>query len=283
MSADPNNADALDIGAGIDAIRREKLLFFGLVFLFTLAGVAHVAYTPRSYRAEVVMIQVDSKSLPGGLSQLSGLAGLAGVNLSRGENQQPMAVLRSKSLVSSFIDSNNLLPVLFSDHWNSKAGSWELNPADIPTIRDAVTTFDRDIREVSEDKKTGLVTLRIVWSDAATAADWANGLVKAANARLRLQALSDAQRNVDYLQRQVASTGVVSLQNSLGQLLESEMQKLLLARGNEEFAFKVIDAAVAPEEPYRPRKAVMLVIWFCVGLLVAGIAVYLKRRSTSVS
>ena len=70
----------------------------------------------------------------------------------------------------------------------------------------------------------------------------------------------------------------MTLQESLGKVLESEMQKLLLARGNEEFAFKIIDKATPPKKRYRPYRALVLLFSAFVGLLFASLAVYVKRQ-----
>ena len=278
MDSDSKDQDLLDLRALVDAIRAERIVFISVLFASIAIGLAYALLSQQWFRAEVVMVQVDSKSLPGGLSQLSGLASIAGVNLSRGDNQQPLAVLKSKSLVQSYIEANNLVPVVFSENWDSKTGSWLVEGGEVPDSGDAVLRFDEDIRQVSDDKKTGLITLRIVWHDPEIAALWANQLVQAANARLRAQALADAERNVSYLQREIASTAVVALQESLGQVLESEMQKLLLARGNEEFAFKVIDKATPPKKRYRPYRALVLLGSAFFGVLFAGLAVYVKRQ-----
>ena len=278
MDSDNKDQDLFDLRALVDSIRAERIVFISVLFASIAIGLAYALLSQQWFRAEVVMVQVDSKSLPGGLSQLSGLASIAGVNLSRGDNQQPLAVLKSKSLVQSYIEANNLVPVVFSENWDSKTGSWLVDGGEVPDSGDAVLRFDEDIRQVSDDKKTGLITLRIVWHDPEIAALWANQLVQAANARLRAQALADAERNVSYLQREIASTAVVALQESLGQVLESEMQKLLLARGNEEFAFKVIDKATPPKKRYRPYRALVLLGSAFFGVLFAGLAVYVKRQ-----
>lgn len=216
MDSDNKDQDLFDLRALVDSIRAERIVFISVLFASIAIGLAYALLSQQWFRAEVVMVQVDSKSLPGGLSQLSGLASIAGVNLSRGDNQQPLAVLKSKSLVQSYIEANNLVPVVFSENWDSKTGSWLVEGGEVPDSGDAVLRFDEDIRQVSDDKKTGLITLRIVWHDPEIAALWANQLVQAANARLRAQALADAERNVSYLQREIASTAVVALQESLG-------------------------------------------------------------------
>lgn len=278
MNLDNKDNDTFDLRSVVDAVRGDRVLFFSVLLTSIAIGFGYAFLSKQWFRAEVVMVQVDSKSLPGGLSQLSGLASIAGVNLSRGDNQQPLAVLKSKSLVAWYIDSNNLVPIIFAENWDTKTGSWLVDDEKVPDILDAVSRFDEDVRQVSDDKKTGLITLRVAWHDPETAARWANELVQAANARLRAQALADAERNVSYLQREIASTGVVTLQESLGKVLESEMQKLLLARGNEEFAFKIIDKATPPKKRYRPYRALVLLISAFVGLLFASLAVYVKRQ-----
>ena len=132
-------------------------------------------------------------------------------------------------------------------------------------IRDAVDYFDTGVRAIGEDKKSGLITLSVTWTDAALATEWANELVKRANQRLRSQALQESERNIKYLQGEIAATNVTALQQAIGKVIESEMQKLLLARGSEEFAFKVIDKAVQPKKRAKPQR--MLVV---LGAAVGG-------------
>jgi uncharacterized protein involved in exopolysaccharide biosynthesis len=127
-----------------------------------------------------------------------------------------------------------------------------------PDIRDAVRRFDR-LRSVSEDIKTGVLTLGVRWKDPSLAAQWANAYVMGVNARLRAQALAEAQRNVEYLQKEIAATSIVSLQQSMGRVLEGEMQKLMLARGNDEFAFKVVDPATPPKFRDSPKRTLVVV------------------------
>jgi uncharacterized protein involved in exopolysaccharide biosynthesis len=150
-------------------------------------------------------------------------------------------------------------------------------------IRDAVKMFDSKIRIVSEDKKTGLVTLSIRWKDPETAASWANLLVTRLNDRLRTQAAAEADRNVSYLQKQIAGTSVIALQQSLGRVLEGELQKLLLAQGNEEFAFKVIDRATPPKQRDAPRRTFITLLAAVTGTFFGLILVFLRKAIATVA
>jgi uncharacterized protein involved in exopolysaccharide biosynthesis len=232
-----------------DALIEGRWLVLSITALFAVAGVAYALLATPWYRAEVILVAADKKSLPGALGQLGGLASLAGVNLAAGGNQEPLAVLRSKGYARDFITQEGLMPVLLEGIDSGGAP---------PDIRDAVRRFDR-LRSVSEDIKTGVLTLGVRWKDPSLAAQWANAYVMGVNARLRAQALAEAQRNVEYLQKEIAATSIVSLQQSMGRVLEGEMQKLMLARGNDEFAFKVVDPATPPKFRDSPKRTLVVV------------------------
>jgi uncharacterized protein involved in exopolysaccharide biosynthesis len=257
-----------------DALIEGRWLVLSITALFAVAGVAYALLATPWYRAEVILVAADKKSLPGALGQLGGLASLAGVNLAAGGNQEPLAVLRSKGYARDFITQEGLMPVLLEGIDSGGAP---------PDIRDAVRRFDR-LRSVSEDIKTGVLTLGVRWKDPSLAAQWANAYVMGVNARLRAQALAEAQRNVEYLQKEIAATSIVSLQQSMGRVLEGEMQKLMLARGNDEFAFKVVDPATPPKFRDSPKRTLVVVASTLAGglfsllVLVVRAAVRERRR-----
>jgi LPS O-antigen subunit length determinant protein (WzzB/FepE family) len=141
-----------------------------------------------------------------------------------------------------------------------------------------VKFFHEEIFEVSEELRTGLVTLTIEWTDPDIAAEWASILVLRLNDRLRERALQEAQTNVDYLQSEMAKATLVTLQESIGRLLEAELPKLMLAKGNEEFAFKIVDPAFPPRERERPKRALIAIIGTILGGLL-GIFIVLVGHS----
>ena len=63
------------------------------------------------------------------------------------------------------------------------------------------------------------------------AAKWANGLVAMANQHLRSKALVESERNIAYLNDQAAKTDVVPVRQAIYSILQSEINKEMLARG----------------------------------------------------
>ena len=248
---EPTAGDEIDLLELLALFWRRKWFIVIFTALSAGGGVAYALLAQQWWRAEVVLSQVDSKQVSGGLAQLGGLASLAGINVgSLGGSQNAVAVLKARDFARQFIEEKNLVKVLLLKRLN------EIPPVD---VRDAVKFFDEEVRTVVEDKKSGLVTLSITWTDPAVAADWANEIVKRVNQRMRAQALQESERNIKYLQGEIASTNVTAVQQAIGKVIESEMQKLLLARGSEEFAFKVIDKAVAPKKRAKPQRILVVV------------------------
>jgi uncharacterized protein involved in exopolysaccharide biosynthesis len=120
------------------------------------------------------------------------------------------------------------------------------------------------------------VTLTITWTDPKVAAQWANGLAELTNNYLRQKAISESERNIAYLNDQLAKTSVVALRDSIYSLMESEIKKQMLARGTNEYALKVIDPAVPPEKPTSPKAMLWILMAFCAGLLFSSAYVFVR-------
>jgi len=112
--------------------------------------------------------------------------------------------------------------------------------------------------------------------DPELAAAWANLLAARLNDHMRQRALAEAEANVKYLRREFESTSIVTLQQSISGLLENEMQKLMLARGNSEYAFRVIDRAEVPRAPSKPRVTLIVVLATAFGGMLSVLVVLLR-------
>ncbi len=172
------------------------------------------------------------------------------------------------------------MTVLFADKWDQDAQKWRAtSPEDWPDLREGVRYFDDNVRFVKEEKVSGLVTLSIEWRNPELAARWANLLVKRVNNTMRTRALVEAEANVAYLRRELSASNVVTLQHAIGRLLETELQKLMLARGNEEFAFRVIDSAQVPHLRSWPPRTLIVALSVVLGVLTAALVVIFRQSA----
>ena len=178
MSGEPE-PEEFSLTVLLRLILRHKMLIGVTAMLFAVAAGYMAFHTPPYFRAEVIVTDVRDRGMGNASSlatQLGGLASLAGVNLPGGigaSTQESAAVLESHHLAEEFIRRNDLMQLLL--HGSSRP----------PTLWLAVKRFKEGVLTIRKDQRRGVTTIDMVWTDAATAARWANQYVALANELLR--------------------------------------------------------------------------------------------------
>jgi uncharacterized protein involved in exopolysaccharide biosynthesis len=264
----PRDYDEGDLGRFIGVLWSRRWWVATFTSVVTLASVAYAVLAVPYYRAEAVLLPREGRAnygLTSQLSQFAGLADLAGINVGSTGKQEPLGVLRSKGFARRFIEENELLGVLAVETSFRIVGDTDVADAE-PDMRRVVDDFTRSIMSVSEDKKSGLVTVAVIWRDPNLAAVWANKLVNQVNYEMRLRALNESESNIRHLTEQLRVTDLVSVQQSISRVLEAEIQKLTLAKGTGEYAFRLIDTAVPPVRRHEPKRVLIVTITFIIAL-----------------
>jgi uncharacterized protein involved in exopolysaccharide biosynthesis len=269
-------------------IRASRALLVAFVIVCACAGVVVGSIKAPAYEATTVLLPVSSdddtgrgsSGLSAMISQYSDVASMVGfghLGDSSSAKDEAIATLTSELLTERYIRDNNLLPTLYSKLWDPERRAWRVtDPKKMPTLWKANNYFKR-IRGVVDDKKTNTIDLTITWKDPKVAAKWANDLVQLTNSYLRDRAIRESQRNIDYLNEEVAKTNVVEAQRAIYSLLEGEIQRQMLARGRDEYSLKVIDPAFAPERPSSLGPLVLAILGAGVGIMLSLLWVLVKK------
>lgn len=267
---------------------------FWLIFAVTLVGAAAAAIAallfPKQYEATVLLLPVSEDSTSrlgsaiGSNSQLTNLISMVGISPSSSSMKAAaIATLQSEVLTERYIKEHKLLPVLFYNQWDQGSGLWNTTDRQrVPTLWKANVLFKQKIRRVTDDARSGTVTMSVTWRDPQLAAQWANGLVMLTNDYLKDQAIMEAERNIAYLQTEISKTNVVELRGALYSLMEEEVKGEMLARGRDEYALKVVDPAVAPERPSSPRPVLWISAGAFAGFLATAFFILLRRKWQSI-
>ena len=251
---------------------RTRVIVIG-TFTTTLFGVALAFYLRPVYRAEMVLVAMErdhAESSMGGLSSLGGLASLAGISIGEDSKRkvEALATLQSRALTEAFIKDEALLPILFAKRWDKANSKWNDSwTGEAPTLWDGNKKFS-EIRDVREDKKTGLITVAVEWSDPELARKWVTEIVGRTNELLRTRAISRSESNRSFIEIQLQSATIVEVRQALFGLIENEIKSSMLAQSSGDYAFKVIDPAVAPEEKIRPQRGLIAALAFIAGLML---------------
>ena len=268
------------------------------IFIITALLSAYIALQmPNIYRTTTTLAPATEKKAGlGGLgSSLGGLASLAGVNLSGAgavdKTDLAIELLKSKAFLARFVETEGLLlPLLAAQGWDLNSGQYIYNP-DIydekskTWVRKAIaprkvepTSFEAAIKfaellEINKDKTTSIVKINFEHLSPTDVQKWTSGLVEAVNAEIRARDIQEAQSSLIYLNKQLQESQISEIRSSLVQLIEEQTKTLMLANIRDEYVFKVVDPAFVPDEKFKPRRSlVVLMSLFGVGIILMLIA-----------
>lgn len=270
--------DPVSLKQQLRSLWRDRWLIAACTFVSAALATTAAFLMPIRYSATAVLSPVtqraDSGRSMGSLGALAsevggGLAALAGfATTADAAKNEAVEMLQSEALTERYITDNQLLPVLYARKWDAQRGVWRVTGKQVPTLWHANRFFDKSIRKVSTSPKTGLVSLTITWTDPQLAAKWANDLVHLTNDYLRNKALAETERHIAYLNVEAAKTQMIEARQAVFSVLRNELDRAMLARGSEEYAFKVLDPAVAPEEATSPVKKLWALGGLALGLFL---------------
>jgi uncharacterized protein involved in exopolysaccharide biosynthesis len=271
-------------GLIVGALRRWKLSVTIILFCAVTSAVIALLMQPV-YRAEAVVAPSNDsgglQGLGGIASQLGGIAALAGLPFGRADNRaEAMGVLRSRLLIERLVNERQLMPILFSEKWDTAGKKWKTG-AKTPTIGDALKIFEQRILSVREDLKSGLVIVRVEWTDRRLCAEWATAMVDMANDEMRRRTIEESTAALAVLQREYETAESVSLRTAISNVIETHMRARTLAEVRKQFAFRVVDPPVVPDPDKRvkPTRTLMVLIGgFLGGLLSLLLAAILDTR-----
>lgn len=274
--------DEIDLREIFSTLAKKKKLIIActLTGLTLTTGLSFII-TPK-YEAKLVANYAKDDGRSSGLaSQFGGLAELAGVSLGGGSDKEAaIAFLQSRAFLESFIEEQDIMPSLYAAEWDQEKKLWKVDDnKKIPSTYKAFSLFSKKILNISSDRKSGLITITITWTNPEQAAKWANELIKKANNSLREKAITENRLSLDYLQKELQKTSLTEVQNTIYRLIENQTKTMMMANTQEQFAFKIVDPALTVDEDafIYPKRASFMTIGALAGLSI-GIFLALLAR-----
>ena len=297
--------DEIDLKELFMVLWSGKWLISAITGVAAAASVAVALMLPNVYAANALLAPAEQSG--GGMSalmqQYGGLASLAGVSLPGGEDgsraQLGMQLMKSRAFIGDFVSRRDILPELMAvKAWDAGSGQIGFDPESYdaasktwvreveppkqaaPSSQEAHKAFSA-ILDVSQDKQTGYVTLSIEHQSPVVAAQWVNWLVEDVNAVVKAQDVAEAEKSIEYLREQVTNTSLADLQAVFFDLIQSQTETVMLAEVRQEYVFKTIDPAVAPEEKSKPSRALICVLGTLLGGMLGVVIVLIRHYARS--
>jgi LPS O-antigen subunit length determinant protein (WzzB/FepE family) len=266
-----------------------KKLIVGITAAFPLAAVFYALSVPYQYRATAIVspAQDGGGGLSGALGKLGGLASLAGVSIGGGESSQAQVaqeIMQSRGFIEKFIAENNLaVEILAAEGWDMGSNQLEINSdiydvgsllwmRDAPAGKSAAPTGWELYKKfsgmvsVSEDKKTGMISVSVEYFSPELAKEWVDRLVIGINQHMQSRKLEKVNINIQYLEAQIEKTSIAEMREVFYTIIEEQIKSKMLAEASPEYAFVTVSPAMVPEEKSQPKRALICIL----GTLLGG-------------
>ncbi len=267
----------------------RKIIAITAVFAFV--SVIYALSLSDQYKATVLLApaQSDSSDLSGALGQLGGLASLAGVSIGGGDSseaQMAQEIMKSWSFIDVFIAENNISVEVYAaegwsrgsnelqiddDMYDAETKTWlvendntgEVGP---PSSWVLFQAFSERL-VVSENKKSGLVSVSIEYYSPQIAKQWLDMYVVAINAHMQQRQMEKVTNNINYLQAQIENTSIAEMREVFYTIIAEQTKNKMLAEASPDYAFVAVSPSMVPEEKSQPERAFICII----GTLLGGI------------
>ena len=282
-----DNLEIFDGGIDFAGVRRlvvtHWMPLLGFCVLGAIVGLSLSFAFSRVYEADAVLVEANSSlsaAEGGGLGATAGLAALVGVpTRTGGRLQEAIATLQSRALIEAYIDSNHLLPILFASRWDGQRALWRHSwMGGPPTAWDGYLKLKR-LLDVSENARTGLISVSLKWTSPELAQAWLTGLIATTNARLRAAAIDRCEGNIAFLNSKAQDTRAVELRSAFFNLIESEVKNEMVAQGSPDYAFRYVDPPAAPVRPVFPNRVIFLLLGSCCGVLLGYVWISWRSKT----
>jgi len=270
--------NSLSIARAWSILRQNLRLVAAIVATFTIGALILAFVLPEQYRSTVLLAPARHAGLenamggglPGGaLSLLKGLQAPQ-----ENATAEAIAILQSRQFVERFIEKHQMMPLLFPDKWSSTENRWTDEP---PALEDGYLRFTREVLKVRTDDETGFVKVQILDASPKLATQWANELVRDLNDEIRERVVSEGNADLKYLYVRMGETQVPEIRAGIANLIRERTQEVMLATNRESYAFRVLEAAGPSKYRYFPKRAIILIGGFIVGVLVSLATLAIKE------
>jgi uncharacterized protein involved in exopolysaccharide biosynthesis len=281
--------DEIDLRELFAVLWAGKIKIIAITAIFAFASVIYALSLPNQYKATVLLVpsQSSSSGLSGALGQLGGLASLAGVSIGGGESneaQLAQEIMKSWGFIEDFIADNNLAVEVYAaqdwdkgsnkllinqDIFDTKTNTWLIEDGSgqqgSPNSWKLYKSFSGRLA-VSEDKKSGLISVSVEYYSPQIAKHWLDLYIAAINKHMQERQMIKVSRNIEYLEAQIEKTEIAGMQEVFYTIIEEQLKSKMLAEASPDYVFTPVSPSMVPQEKSQPKRALICVL----GVLLGG-------------
>lgn len=312
-----NNDDEIDLRELWQHLLDGKQLIAAITAVCFVLAFGYVVTATSWYKAEATLMDNSGGSgkAGGALASLGGLASLAGVSMPASPVEAVIATATSDAFLIEFIRKHELKKILMKGAWDEESQQWRkpsglvytlwnqgLRPilmgerpkVDSPyPLAENEPTWQKTIEEIekkgifniSQDKKSNMITMSITWTDPNQAAQWVALWVNDLNDLIRERTIAESQSMLDNLIPKLDQPMPAEVHTSIIGMIDEQTKTINAAMVKKDYALKMIDPPLAPEIVAKPKRVLILAVAIVLGLMIGAMVAIIrgsKRKSSTI-
>ncbi len=274
-----NSNEEIDLKELFFALWDKKFL---IIFLTTIAAIISVFYAlslPNIYSSDTLLAPTDSEqSMGGSIRDYSSIASMAGINIpSQSGGKTAEAIERIKSydfFVNHFLPNIQFKDLVAAKSWSAINNTMEYYPDASNNLIKKTTNQQAykiytSILDVSLDKKTTFVSMKIEHISPHVAAKWLNIIIQNINSHMRELDKAVAKNSITFLNLSAQDANLSEVRASIFSLIQNQIQLLTLAEANIDYVFRPISSPIVPEVRSRPSRSSISISGTIAGFIIS--------------
>ena len=287
--------DEISLREIVSVLWNGKLLISAITTFFALTSIIVSLSLTNYYTSESLLISRDKQE--SGMSSLSGLASIAGVDLSsQGASlNKVIDIIQSREFVKRLITYDDVLPSIMAaksydtstkklsfdpELYNESSKTWV---RDAPVNRDVIPSYIETHKEYSEllsitkDRLTGHVTIKIEHISPVFAHDFLSLVIQEANDVYREIDIDGANKALTYLNQELSGSPQVELKKSITNLMENQLETKMMASIHNDYVLMTLEPPFIPERKSGPVRSLIVILSTISGGLLSFMVVLFRR------
>ena len=301
-----NDKDIINMGSIIDLLLEKSKMILSITLLFALASVIYALSQNNIYKSHATIYVEDPSGtkFSGGVSSgLSSLASIAGFSIDSGNKKEDkvqlvITMLKSYKLAENLLEYDEILPSLLATKkiekltgeiifnqkiYNSNLQKWlDKNGNFIPgpSAADIYKALGKSLK-ASYSKRTGFLTVSFEHESPEFSRFLLQFILRNIDNSIRDRDESDAKSAISFLKKELEIIETGELRAAVSALIQSELQKIVLAKRDTTYIFKYIQPPFIPFEKDRPSRAMISIMGTILGFIISClISLFLNTRKS---
>jgi len=276
-------ADELNFTEALEALGESKFFMITIIAISLILGTRSAFSQNDVYTSQTVLTESSGASpqSSGGLGGISMLIG--GVSDGPSKANTAIATVKSRDFFIKLLDYDRVLENLVavetydpdskkivynSKIYDSSSGKWLIPP---PTPLSVYGTYQSMI--TGEIIKGGFTEFTVTHQSPIFAYEFLSLIVDELNNQTRQRDMTESEEALEYLNNELSFTSEQEIRIAVGQLIESHLKKLTMAKVKKNYVLQPLDNPFIPEIISGPDRLRIILSYVFFGFFISFIIV----------